>query len=384
MKSARKSGIISLATLSLLASPFAHAEDAGWYGGFGIGQAKAKIDDARITSNLLGAGFTAVTISDDNRDTGYKIFLGYKVNPNFALEGGYYDLGQFGFAANTLPVGTLNGSIKLKGINLDALGIIPITENLSAFGLVGIARTQARDRFTGTGLVNVLNPNPGQNDTNYKYGAGVQYAFNQSWGVRLQGERYRVNDAVGSKGDVDLISVSLVYQFGAEKPAPVMRKPEPERIVLAPPPEPKAAEPVAPPPAPVVYRAPPRRNVAFSADSLFAFDKYAISPQGQQALDGFIQELRGTTFDVIKVTGNTDRLGPHAYNVTLSARRADAVKAYLVERGGIPVNKVDAVGANGSNPVTKPKDCVAQKPRAKLIACLQPDRRVDVEVTGTK
>jgi hypothetical protein len=47
--------------------------------------------------------------------------------------------------------------------------------------------------------------------------------------------------------------------------------------------------------------------------------------------------------------------------------------------------RVDALtGVDGANPVTKPGDCVGSKPTAKLIACLQPDRRVDVEVTGTK
>ena len=382
MNSARKSGILSLATLTLLASPFAQAADTGWYTGFGVGQSKAKIDNAGITRNLLGAGFTATSISNDNRDSGYKLFLGYQANPYFALEGGYYDLGQFGFSAATVPLGTFNGEIKLKGLNLDALGFIPVTENLSAFGLVGAARSEARDRFTGTGLVNVLDPNPRQTDTNYKYGLGLQYALNQNWGVRLQSERYRISDAARSKGDVDLISVSLVYRFGAEKPAPVVRTPEP--VWVAPPLAPKVAQAAPPAPAPVVYQAPPRRNVTFSADSLFAFDKYAISPQGQQALGGFIAELSGTNYDVITVTGNTDRLGPHAYNMTLSERRADAVKTYLVNTGGVPVNKVNAVGVNGSNPVTKPGDCVGKKRTPKLVACLQPDRRVDVEVTGTK
>ena len=84
------------------------------------------------------------------------------------------------------------------------------------------------------------------------------------------------------------------------------------------------------------------------------------------------------------MTGHTDRLGPHAYNLKLSTRRAEAVKTYLVDTGGIPVTKVNAVGVNGSNPVTKPEDCVGKKPTAKLIACLQPDRRVEVEVAGTK
>src|SRR5450759_2749828 len=119
MKIARASGTLGLGALAVIASPFAVADDSGWYGGLNIGQSRAKIDDARITSNLLGAGFTTTSINDDNHDTGYKLFGGYKFNRNFALEGGYFDLGRFGFTATTrVPVGTLSGNIKLRGLNL--------------------------------------------------------------------------------------------------------------------------------------------------------------------------------------------------------------------------------------------------------------------------
>src|SRR3990167_9513078 len=124
MKFAKASGTLGLAALAVIASPFAAADDTGWYGGINVGQSKAKIDDARITSNLLGTGFATASINNDNRDTGFKLYGGYKFNRNFALEGGYFDLGKFGFTAPTVPAGTLPGSIKLRGINLDAVGIL--------------------------------------------------------------------------------------------------------------------------------------------------------------------------------------------------------------------------------------------------------------------
>ena len=101
MKLVRASGTLGLAALAVIASPFAVADDSGWYGGVNIGQSRANIDDARITSGLLGQGFASTSITDDNRDTGYKLFGGYKVNRNFAVEGGYFDLGRFGFTATT-------------------------------------------------------------------------------------------------------------------------------------------------------------------------------------------------------------------------------------------------------------------------------------------
>lgn len=374
-------GLVALVTINI---PFAMADDSGWYAGGNVGQSRAKIDDARITSNLLGAGFTTASITDDNRDTGYKIFGGYQFNRNIALEGGYFDLGKFGFTSTTAApsAGTLSGNIKLRGLNLDAVGMLPITDKFSAFGRVGVNYAQARDDFSSTGAVPALaNARPSKNDTNYKYGLGIQYAFNESLSMRAEAERYRIDDAVGNKGDIDLFSVGLVYRFGGKKTAPAQRVAEPERIAAAPAPQPVVVEPPQPQPA-VVTPAP--RKVTFSADSLFDFDKESIKPAGIQALDKLAADLKGADFDVITVTGHSDRIGSHAYNMKLSERRADAVKAYLVEAAGIPADKISTRGIDGADPLTKPDECKGSKATPKLIACLGPDRRVEVEVTARK
>ena len=383
MKIARASRTL-LAALATVASSSAMAADTGWYGGINVGQSRATIDDERITRSLLTGGFTGVSIINDEKDTGYKLYGGYKFNKNFALEGGYFDLGKFGFVATTVPPGTLTGSIKLRGFNLDAVGILPITEKFSAFGRVGVNYAQARDSFAGTGAVNVLNPNPSKRDTNYKYGLGVQYNFTESLGMRVEAERYRIDDAVGNKGDVDLFSLGLLYQFGG-KPAPAPRAVAPAYVAAAPAPQPAVVTPPPPPPpkrAAVVAPAP--RKVTFSADALFDFNKSIVKPAGKQHLDKFAADLRGIDYDVITVTGHTDRIGSYDYNMKLSTRRAEAVKAYLVESAGIPAGKITTRGTNGTDPVTKPGDCVGKKATPKLIACLQPDRRVEVEVSGTK
>ena len=213
MKLARASGMLGLAALALIASPFAAADDTGWYGGLNIGQSSARIDNAGITSALRRAGFTTSSITSNDSDTGFKLFGGYKYNKNFALEGGYFDLGRFGFTATTVPAGTLNRNIKLRGLNLDAVGILPINERFSAFGRAGLNYAEARNSFSGTGRVVVLNSNPSKRDINYKLGLGVQYDFTEAVGMRAEVERYRINDAVGNKGDVDLVSVGLVYRF---------------------------------------------------------------------------------------------------------------------------------------------------------------------------
>ncbi|MFZ2122123.1 MAG: outer membrane beta-barrel protein [Rhodoferax sp.] len=374
-------GKLSLLTLALMAAPFAMAQDAGWYGGANLGQSNASIDDARISNDLLGSGLVTTSIDDDDRDRGFKLFGGYQVNKYFAVEAGYFDLGQFGFVANTVPTGSLSGNIKIKGLNLDAVGTLPITEKFSAFGRLGVAYAHTDGSFAGTGAVNVLNPSPSARDTNLKVGLGVQYAFTEALSLRAEIERYRINDAVGNKGDVDLASIGLVYRFGGKTPTPVAQTTAPAPVIIAqaPAPTPVYVAPPAPPPPP-----PAPQNVSFSADSLFDFDSAAVKPAGRGELDKLATDLRGVDFDVIKVTGHTDRIGRQAYNQKLSSQRAEAVGSYLVSAAGIPAGKISAKGVNGADPVTKPGECVGTKVTQALIACLQPDRRVDIEVTGQR
>ena len=373
---ARASATLGLAVLAAIASPCAVADDSTWYVGGNIGKSKASIDDARITSALLGEGFTTTSLSDDKSDTGFKLYGGYRFNSFLALEGGYFNLGKFGYTAGTLPLGTLNGRMKVSGVNLDLVGSVPLGEQFSVFARAGVIDADAKDTFTGTGAVTVINPNPSKRAASYKFGAGLGFDFTRALGMRVEVERYRIDDAVGNKGDIDLLSVGLLYRFGTAQPEYV----PPPVAAAPPPPTPKAlvaAEPPPPPPPP-----PPRR-VSFSADALFAFDKSTIRPEGARELDKFGAELRGTTFEHIHVYGHTDRIGSEAYNRALSQRRADAVKAYLINSAGLDGAKIEAEGRGTSDPITKPGEC-AGKRSPKLIACLQPDRRVDIEVRGTQ
>ena len=367
-----------LAALALTLSPSAFADDTGWYTGFNAGQSRAKIDDTRIADGLLDDGFTTTSISNDDLHFGFKAFGGYEFNRYFALEGGYFNLGKFGFTADTLPAGSLRGDIKLQGANFDAVGSVPLGDKFSLFARAGVNYADAKDSFAGTGSVAVIDPSPGKWAANYKFGFGAEYDFTRFIGMRLEAERYRIDDAVGNKGDVDLYTAGLVFKFGrSETPPPP--PPAPPAPVVAP-----VAEPAPPPPPPPSPPPPVRTRVSFSADSLFDFGKDNVKPAGRQALDNFAAELKSARFEVITVTGYSDRIGSHEYNMRLSMRRAEAVKSYLVETQGIPADKVTAQGADGSDPVTKPDECPGETRTPKLIACLQPDRRVDVEVVASR
>jgi OOP family OmpA-OmpF porin len=379
MKTLKTVGALGLAAIALTLSPIAGAIESGWYAGASIGQSGADVDDQRITRSLLGSGFATTSMNEDERSAAGKIFGGYQFNRYVALEGGYFNLGKFGYTASTSPAGSLSGDIRLQGLNLDVVGILPLTDRFSAFGRVGVIHAQARDNFSSTGLVNRPASSPRQNDTGYKFGAGLQYAFTDRLAVRGEVERYRINDAIGNKGDVDMATVGLVYRFGVQGQRPAPRAEAPAVAAIAAP----APTPAPAMPPPVRAQA-PLMKVAFSADSLFDFNQHALKPSGREALDRFASDLKDVNYDVVQVTGHTDRIGSHGYNMKLSTRRAEAVKSYLSGSAGVPADKITATGVDGAHPVTKPGDCVGQKPTRKLVACLQPDRRVEVEVSGTR
>ncbi|MFN0161875.1 MAG: OmpA family protein [Burkholderiales bacterium] len=156
------------------------------------------------------------------------------------------------------------------------------------------------------------------------------------------------------------------------------RAPAPEVAATAAP-LPAAPPPAAiPPPATAPVRA---ERLRFSADALFAFDKSDLSTAGTAMLDDLVRQLEATQIDRVSVTGHADRLGGSEYNQRLSERRAAAVKDYLTSRG-VPLGRIASFAMGESSPVTNAGDCPGPR-SARVIACLKPDRRVDVEFTGT-
>ena len=168
----------------------------------------------------------------------------------------------------------------------------------------------------------------------------------------------------------------------ATAPCDPVPKPAPVAIAV---PEPAPAPPPAPEPeaAPIIIPVPMPQKISFSGDALFAFDQVALRPESRTLLDDLAQKLQGANAVMLSVTGHTDRLGPPAYNQRLSERRAQAVKDYLVGKN-IAAERIEAKGVGETQPVTAAADCKGNRATAKLIACLQPDRRVDVEMSGTK
>lgn len=118
-----------------------------------------------------------------------------------------------------------------------------------------------------------------------------------------------------------------------------------------------------------------------STDTLFVFGKSTLRPGAHAKLDDLVRNHSGANVDTITVVGHADRIGSTESNQTLSEARAESVKAYLVH-AGVPANRVLASGLGETQPVTDEASCAGPK-SPKVIACLQPDRRVDIVVNGS-
>jgi OmpA-OmpF porin, OOP family len=361
MKSIKTLGTLCLAGIAAANSPLAIATDDGWYGGIGIGQSRAKINDDKIRSQLGGTA----DIADDDTDIGYRIFGGRKFNRNFALEGGYFNLGKFGFTA-VAPGGSLVGSAKFQGLNLDAVGILPMTEKFSLLGRVGLTYTEAKDSFATTGSVTVANAAPSKSEANYKVGFGMQYDLTRALGLRGEWERYRVNDAIGNKGDIDMLVVGLIYTFGTEK------KPAPR--AETPPPAPAYVAPVAAA-APVLVIVPvlaKTQQYCSILDIQFEINQKTVQREAEEKIDKvalFMKKYPNTT---AIIEGHSDEVGSAPDNMKLSERRAESVVTYLVDRSGIARSRLKAVGYGETRPIADNRTGAGKRLNRRInaiIAC---------------
>jgi OOP family OmpA-OmpF porin len=177
-------------------------------------------------------------------------------------------------------------------------------------------------------------------------------------------------------------------------PPPVAVAPAPEpKLEPAPPPPPPAPiaqpAPPPPPPAPVAAPEPPRpviQKLTLATDVLFDFNKSELKESGKKRLDDLAAQIKDANVDEIIAIGHADRIASEDYNQKLSEERAQAVKDYLASKVA-NANKVTAQGKGESSPVTG-DDCKKMGPETaankKLVACLQPDRRVEIEVLGSR
>lgn len=193
-------GLLAATSFGLSSSLYAQMSTSNVYLGAGIGQMKAK--DA---CNGVGPG-----VSCDDSDTAYRIFGGYRFNRNLAAEVGYAELGKV--TASGLVLGVpASGNWKARAWDIVAVGMIPLSEQFSLLGKLGVALWRLDASLTATGIGSgSLSPT----GTNLTYGVGGQYDFTNKVGMRVEWQDYKdIGDDTTGKSDVAVFSASALFKF---------------------------------------------------------------------------------------------------------------------------------------------------------------------------
>ena len=356
-----KKTAIALVVAGLAAASVAQAapQENTFYAGVKAGQASFHdgINRNHVIENKLGAyGYNRNSFT-------YGVFGGYQIlnrdNLGLAVELGYDDFGR----AKARQAGKTVAKHTNHGTHLSLKGSYEVLNGLDVYGKAGVALVRsdyksydktngARDHEAGRHSLR----------TSGLFAVGAEYAVLPELAVRLEYQwltrvgKYRTQTTNNSSVDynpwIGSINAGVSYRFG-QGAAPVVAAPE------------------------VVSK-----TFNLNSDVTFAFGKANLKPQAQAALDGIYGEIAQVNNAKVAVAGYTDRIGSDAGNLKLSQRRADTVANYFVAKG-VSADAISATGYGKANPVTG-ATCDQVKGRKALIACLAPDRRVEIAVNGTK
>jgi outer membrane protein OmpA-like peptidoglycan-associated protein len=124
--------------------------------------------------------------------------------------------------------------------------------------------------------------------------------------------------------------------------------------------------------------------LSLAGDTLFKSGKSAVkdlTAEGKASLDALATRIKAAgAIDTIRVVGHADKMGKAASNMKLSQARAASVASYL-KKQGVKAGKIITGGKGDTQPLVQ---CDAKLAKEELKSCLQPNRRVEVEVTVAK
>ena len=360
-----KKTAIALVVAGLAAASVAQAapQENTFYAGVKAGQAsfhdgiKANTDASNPRSLDFGTGYNRNSFT-------YGVFGGYQIlnrdNLGLAVELGYDDFGRVKFK----DAGKVAAKHTNHGTHLSLKGSYEVLNGLDVYGKAGVALVRSDYKFYNTEN-GARDHKAGRHSlrTSGLFAVGAEYAVLPELAVRLEYQwltrvgKYRTQTTNNSSVDynpwIGSINAGVSYRFGQGAVA-------------------------APAMAPEVVS----KTFNLNSDVTFAFGKANLKPQAQATLDGIYGEIAQVHSAKVAVAGYTDRIGSDAGNLKLSQRRADTVANYLVQKG-VATNAISATGYGKANPVTG-ATCDQVKGRKALIACLAPDRRVEIAVNGTK
>lgn len=188
--------------LSTAVAAPAFAADNGFYVLGAVGQT-TNFSKTTTDSDLIALGVTGLVSSANSTDTAYKLQAGYQLNTNFAIEGGYVDLGKFTYNATATNVaGAIGITAEVSVWNLSAVGILPLGNQFSALGKLGVAEV----RSSCSSTANVTTSCPSKTDLTY--GLGVKYDLTSAVSLRGDWDSYKTS------GDrLNVWTVGVGYKF---------------------------------------------------------------------------------------------------------------------------------------------------------------------------
>lgn len=346
-----KKTAIALVVAGLAAASVAQAapQENTFYAGVKAGQASFH-DGLRALARENKVGYHRNSFT-------YGVFGGYQIlnqnNLGLAVELGYDDFGR----AKGRQAGRTVAKHTNHGTHLSLKGSYEVLEGLDVYGKAGVALVRSDYKFYDNEHIDSHRAR-----ASGLFAVGAEYAVLPELAVRLEYQwltrvgKYRPQDkpntAINYNPWIGSINAGISYRFG-QGAAPVVAAPE---MVS--------------------------KTFSLNSDVTFAFGKANLKPQAQATLDSIYGEMSQVKSAKVAVAGYTDRIGSDAFNVKLSQERADSVANYFVAKG-VAADAISATGYGKANPVTG-ATCDQVKGRKALIACLAPDRRVEIAVNGTK
>lgn len=204
----------AVAALLLLSAPLAHAVEDYWYTGLGVGYSRIQFFPADFSS---GGAFQD---SKKDFDAGFKAFLGYQINRNWAAELSYATIGKFHYLYNNGSI-TQDGVYKVTGVGFSLVPTVPLTRNFSLYGRFGAFFSTTRLTFHNANFV-AGNASAGvqSSEPSLLTGFGAQYFFDEENGIRIEYENFgTVGNACDSadpctgRANAKMASVNLIFKF---------------------------------------------------------------------------------------------------------------------------------------------------------------------------
>lgn len=183
-----------------------------------VGQAHYKTRSDADTSLGYRADLTANDVAGtathfDNDPTAYQLQVGYSFTPNFAVEGGYVDLGEQRYHAD-FSSGEGRVSVRDRGWDVAALGIAPVYGPLSLYGKVGVIDATVRNHLTGADAGGEFADSHSDVRARPLYGVGGMVSVNDNTDLRLEVQRFDgLGDRRTGENNVDMVSVAAAYKF---------------------------------------------------------------------------------------------------------------------------------------------------------------------------